>query len=318
MAYPGILTRAEFATGLITRSIKINGYYLLVDQCNINQTQDIDTDNNFIQGGPGSSISNIQSKKITGSLNFPVRVNDQFQLEPAIKELLNHVQNPVSALSMDTNHLLVYNDITAENGGTDNNQLLKINSMVVSSLSISCAQNQEVNMTVNFDGMIDSETNSEYAVPGNFDALGRALSWGDCNAYREESSMRTITSFTLTATNQLETPVFLIPYQTEESGIASTRNDQIQFIGIRSVKWTGTMTELLRSGVELNTFIHGGWMQGENLTFKIGPVTANYITPLFKISQLPLTSSVLTRTTEWSTLMRPNRPSSPNGLFTIA
>ena len=316
MAYPGILTRAEFATGLITRSVKINGNYLLVDQCNINQTQEIDTDNNFIQGGPGSSISNIQSKKITGSLSFPIRVNDQYQLEPAIKEILNHAQNPVEVLTMDTNHLLVHTQLTAENGGTDSNQLLKINSMVVSSLSITCSQNENASMTVNFEGMIDSEQNSDYAVPANFDVLGRALSWGDCNASREESSMRTTTSFTLTITNQIETPVFLIPYQTEQSGFASTRNDQIQLLGIKSVKWTGTMTELLRSGVELNTFIHGGWMQGENLTFKIGPITASYITPLFKISQLPLTSSVLTRTTEWSTLMRPNRPSTPNGLFT--
>ena len=80
MAYPGILTRAEFATGLITRSVKINGYYLLVDNCSINQTQEIDTDNNFIQGGPGASISNIQSKKISGSLSFPVRVNEKFEL----------------------------------------------------------------------------------------------------------------------------------------------------------------------------------------------------------------------------------------------
>jgi hypothetical protein len=318
MAYPGILTRAEFATGLITRSVKINGYYLLVDNCSINQTQEIDTDNNFIQGGPGASISNIQSKKISGSLSFPVRVNERFELEPAIKEIINHSQNPINALSMDTNHLLVHKDITAENGGTDNNQLLKINSMVVSSLELSCSQNESASMSVNFEGMIDSEINSEFTVPASFDVLGRALSWGDCNASREESSMRTITSFKLTVTNQIETPVFLIPYQTEESGIASTRNDQIQLLGIKGVKWTGSLTELLRSGVEQNTFIHGGWMQGENLTFKIGPITAKYITPLFKISQLPLTSSVLTRTTEWSALMSPNRPSYANGLFTIA
>ncbi len=318
MAYPGILTRAEFATGLITRSIKINGHYLLVDSCNINQTQEIDTVNNFIQGGPGSSISNIQFKKISGSISCPIRVNDEFILEPAITAILNHAQNPISALSMDTNHLLVYNNITAENGGTDDNQLLKINSMVVNSLTLTCSQNETANLQINFEGMIDSETNSEFAVPGSFDVLGRALTWGDCDASREESSMRTITSFSLTITNQVETPVFLIPYQTEASGIASTRNDQIQFMGISGVKWTGTFTELLRSGVELNTFIHGGWMQGENLTFKIGPITAKYITPLFKISQLPLTPSVLTRTTEWSTLMSPNRPSYGNGVFTIA
>lgn len=318
MAYPGILTRAEFATGLITRSVKINGYYLLVDNCSINQTQDIDTDNNFIQGGPGSSISNIQSKKISGSLSFPIRVNDRFELEPAIIEILNHAQNPINALSMDTNHLLVHKNLTAENGGTDNNELLKINSMVVSSLELSCSQSESANINVSFEGMIDNSVNSEYAVPGTFDVLGRALSWGDCNASREESSMRTITSFKLQITNQVETPVFLIPYQTEASGIASTRNDQIQFLGINSVKWTGSFTELLRSGVEQNTFIHGGWMQGENLTFNIGPITATYITPLFKISQLPLTSSVLTRTTEWTALISPNRPSYANGLFTIA
>jgi hypothetical protein len=318
MAYPGILTRAEFATGLITRSIKINGYYLLVDNCSINQTQEIDTDSNFIQGGPGSSISNIQSKKISGSLSFPIRVNDKFELEPAIIEILNHAQNPFTALSLDTNHLLVHKDLTAEDGGTNNNQLLKINSMVVSSLDISCSQNESANMTVNFEGMIDSEVNSEYAVPGTFDVLGRALTWGDCNASREESSMRTINQFKLTITNQIETPVFLTPYQEEGAGIASTRSDQIQMLGVKSVKWTGSFTELLRSGVEQNTFIHGGWMQGENLTFKIGPITAKYVTPLFKISQLPLTSSVLTRTTEWSALMKPNTPQYPNGLFTIA
>lgn len=190
--------------------------------------------------------------------------------------------------------------------------------MVVSSLDISCSQNESANMTVNFEGMIDSEVNSEYAVPGTFDVLGRALTWGDCNASREESSMRTINQFKLTITNQIETPVFLTPYQEEGAGIASTRSDQIQMLGVKSVKWTGSFTELLRSGVEQNTFIHGGWMQGENLTFKIGPITAKYVTPLFKISQLPLTSSVLTRTTEWSALMKPNTPQYPNGLFTIA
>ena len=110
----------------------------------------------------------------------------------------------------------------------------------------------------------------------------------------------------------------LIPYQSGPAGIASTRSDQVTFIGIKSVKWTGSVTEILRTGVEQNTFIHGGWMEQENLTFNIGPITATYITPLFKISQMPLTASVLTRTTEWSTMMKPSRPMTANGLFTIA
>ena len=80
MAYPGILTRGEFATGLITRGIKINGNYLLVDSCNINQSQQIDTSEKFLQGGPGSSVSDIGAKKITGDISFPIRVDDNGDL----------------------------------------------------------------------------------------------------------------------------------------------------------------------------------------------------------------------------------------------
>ena len=318
MAYPGILSRSEFATGLIIRSIKINGYYLLVDNCTINQTQNIDTQESFIQGGPGSAVANLESKKVTGNISFPVRVDKNYHLEPAVIEILNHAQNPTIALEMDTNHVLLHKDITAENGGTDNNELLKINTMVISQLSITCSQNETVNMNVSFEGMLDDAPSSDYAVPDPDQLLGRALSWGDCNASREESSMRMVTSFNLTVSNATETPAFLIPYQSGPAGIASTRSDQVTFLGIRSVKWTGSVTEILRTGVEQNTFIHGGWMEQENLTFNIGPIKATYITPLFKISQMPLTASVLTRTTEWSTMMKPSRPMTADGLFTIA
>ena len=75
MSYPSILTRAEFATGLLVRSIKVNGYYLLVDNCTINPTQEIDTSEKFIQGGPGQAISIINVKKITGQISFPLRID---------------------------------------------------------------------------------------------------------------------------------------------------------------------------------------------------------------------------------------------------
>ena len=40
MAFPGILTRGEFSTGLNTKSICVNGSYLIVEECNINQVQE--------------------------------------------------------------------------------------------------------------------------------------------------------------------------------------------------------------------------------------------------------------------------------------
>ena len=47
MAFPGILTRGEFSTGLNTKSICVNGKYLIVEECNINQIQEDLTQNCF-------------------------------------------------------------------------------------------------------------------------------------------------------------------------------------------------------------------------------------------------------------------------------
>lgn len=312
MSYPGLLTRAEFATGLITRSIKINGNYLLVDECNINQTQNIDTTEPYIQGGPGSAVAYFEAKKITGSLSFPLRVDKNNDLEQAAIDILNHVQNPTTALSMDTNHILVHENLTAENHATNNNELIKLDTMVITSLTMSCSQNSSIDINCNFEGMIDNYSASEYAVPNENAVLGRALTWGDCNAFRSESSMRTVNSFKIQINNNVETPSFLLPYFSDQETV---RQDQISFIGIKSVKWSGSFTELLRSGVELETFIHGGIMEDENLTFNIGPLTVFFVTPVFKITQLPLTPSILTRTTEWTALVKPTEPLLQNKLF---
>ena len=317
MGYPGILNRAEFATGLLIRSIKINGNYLLVDECNINQSQNIDSDNNYIQGGPSQYISFYDSKKITGSISFPIRVDSNNSLEQAVKELINHAQSPTTALSIDTNHVLVHTPITAENHATDNNKLLKLDQVIVSSLTLRCSQNEAANISVNFEGMIDSNADSNYSIPNENALLGRALTWGDCNAYREESSLRNINSFSIQIDNKIETPTFLLPYQTYESGIASTRNDQINLLGFSSTKWTGNLNELVRVGADLETFIHGGYIKGENLTFEVGPLKVLFQNPLFKISQLPLTSGILTRTVEWIGITKPKQALTPYSLITI-
>lgn len=317
MSYPGNLTRAEFATGLITRSVKINGYYLLVDNCSINQGQTIDALNNFLQGGPAPSVTTYDVKKISGQITCPIRINNEGEIDQAIIEIINHAQNPISPLELDTNHILLHRYLTSGSHPTDNNELLKIDNLVVTSLTISCSNNEIVNLQANFEGMIDDFTNSDYAVPDENDLLGRALSWGDCNAFRSESSMRQITGFSISLNNELESQAFLSAFNCPNTGLSPTRTDQVSIIGIKSVKWGGDLTELVRSGSDLNTFIHGGLMENENLTFEIGPMTVLFRNPLFKITQLPLSSSVLTRKTEWSAVLKATEPLSPNKLITF-
>ena len=311
MSFPGLLQRAEYGTGLLVRSIKIDGQYLLVERCTLNQTQDIDTNTAYIQGGPLNSISEFNAKKITGEISFPIRIDYDGNLDPATKILLQHAEKPTSALTIDTNHLLMHYGITAEDGSTDNNELLKITTAVVSSLTISASPGQEIKLTATFEGMLDSVTASDYVVPEDSDYLGRALTWGDFRVSREESSMRNVNDASITITNSIETPSFFIPYP------STVRNDHINLVGVRGVKWTGKVSELVRLGAELDTFIHGGWMLYENLTLSFGPITTTFNNPLFKISQSPLTASVLTRSIDWTGLTNPARPLTSGGLFTF-
>jgi hypothetical protein len=105
MAFPGILTRAEFSTGLNTKSICVNGHYIVVEECNVNQTQEHNL-NNYIQGGPAFAVYNLGAKKYEGSISFPLRVDQDGNLEPAARILLQYAAKPMSALTIDTHHLL--------------------------------------------------------------------------------------------------------------------------------------------------------------------------------------------------------------------
>ena len=317
MGYPGILTRAEFATGLITRSVKINGKYLLVENCDINQGQTIDTEGGFLQGGPAFSITKYDVKKISGTISCPIRINKNGEIDEAVVELINHAQNPINPIAMDTNHILIHKNVTGDSHATDNNELLKIDTLMISSLKISCSSNDIVSLSATFTGMIDDFSNSDYIVPDENNLLGRALTWGDCNAFREETSMRQINSFTISLENQLETPAFLSAFNCPNTGLSPDRTDQISIIGVKSVKWGGELNELVRSGSDLNTFIHGGLMIDENLTFEIGPMTVLFRNPLFNITTMPLTSSVLTRRTEWSAVNKVTDPLSSGKLITF-
>lgn len=313
MSYPGSFSRAQFATGLLIRSVKVNGNYLLVDNCTINQTQEIDMNKLYIQGGPGRAIANIGAKKFTGDLSFPIRVDRDNILDPAVKIILQHAENPMYALKLDTNHMLSYLGLTAENGGTDSNALLTLDQMVLKSLSITASVDDVLKVSASFEGMIDVRTDSDYVVPNENHVMGRSLTWGDCDVSRYQSSMRSISNFTLQINNEIETPAFLMPYE----GTGTTRVDQVALIGVREVKWAGEFSEFLRVGAELDTHIHGGWMVNENLQFNIGPISATYAVPLFEIAELPLTSKILTRKTKWNAMISPAQPLRQGGLFTF-
>ena len=310
--FPGSLSRAEIASGLLIRSIKINGAYLLCDEINFNQTQDIEMISDLVQGGPGSAIANIGAKKYSGSITFPLRVVADGSIELAARNLINHAQNPVSALRIDSNHIISHYDLTAENDPTDNNELLSLDSVAVRSLRITGSSSNDIKVSVDFEGMVDIRTGSDTAVSLT-QKLGRALTWGDCNLFRSESSMRTVSNFEFSISNEIETPVFIMPY----AGASTGRTDQISLIGIKSIKWEGNVDEVIRKGSDHYSHIHGGWIVNDNLTIQIAGLSAEFKVPLYNTAEIPLSSNYIVRKTSWTGMMKPNRPLSANGLITF-
>lgn len=315
MAFPGILTRAEFSTGLNTKSICVNGNYLIVEDCNINQDQEHNL-NNYIQGGPAYAIYNLGAKKYTGSVSFPLRVDQDGNLESAARILLQYAAKPMSALRIDTHHLLSSRTTTVINPGTDDNKNLSLDSVVINSLKLSASENNKIMVNLDITGMVDVERESTFNFSTDF-ILGRALSWAECNASRKESSMRTTSSIEVQIENELVTPVFLMPYLSSIGSGVTESNDQIELIGVQSTKWTGSFAEVIRNGVDLNTFIHGGLMHDSNLILQFGPLTATFPNPVFKIGQTPLTAQIIRRTTEWAGINKPDASMNDSGLFTF-
>jgi hypothetical protein len=310
MAFPGILTRGEFSTGLNTKSICVNGKYLIVEECNINQVQEHNL-SNYIQGGPAYAIYNLGAKKYEGSISFPLRVDQNGIIEPAARIILEYAAKPMASLRIDTHHLLSSKTTTVLDPGTDNNKNLSLDSVVISSLNLSCSENNKISIRIEVTGMVDEENESEFDFSTDY-ILGRALTWADCNASRKESSMRATSSIEVQIENELITPVFLMPYLSYPGAGVTESKDQIELIGVQSTKWSGNVAEVIRNGADLNTFIHGGLMHDSNLILEFGSVIATFPNPVFKISQTPLTSQIIRRTTEWAGINKPDASMNDN------
>jgi hypothetical protein len=217
-------------------------------------------------------------------------------------------------LRIDTNHVLSFTGLTAESGGTSDNKLLSLDTVVITELRLSATPESGLQLTAEIVGMIDARADSDYVAPSPGHLLGRELAWADCEAHRAEAHMRTISSISVVITNEVETPTFLQPISTT----AGNRSYQIKLIGIKTCKWSGEYTEFLRLGADLETNIHGGWMQNENLSIGFGVIAALIKCPLFKIAQTPLSSKILKRTTAFYAQIAPNTPLVTGGLFSYA
>lgn len=306
---PGKISASEVATGLLIRAININGNYIIVENFDLSPVQEVE-ELYLIQGGPRSAIGNIGLKHLEGQISCPVRVDNNGNLEAALWSLLDNAQNPDTPLVIQTNHTLSYFGLTAEHGGSNSNQLVNLDCCVVKELTLNATNDLKsgVKLTASIVGTIDTNTPTVFVSPPDDYLLHRQLSFADCDASRYESDMRTVSQLEIKINNDVKLEAFLV-------GVDGQRFDQPQVIGIAECKWTGHFEEILRKGVEVETFIHGGFMQNENLQFQFGPITATIKVPMFKIATQPLTANYLKRKTEFFAQIFPIIRNSAGDLF---
>lgn len=300
-----MIYRLETATGLLKRSIAINGDYLLVDECTVTTEQEIDH-KWLIQGGPYSAIATFGQKMIKGTISFPLRVDADGHLEPAAQHILENAARPFTPISIDTNHVFHHFTLTSEyDEPDDNNELLSFDCCLVEKLTITATNSQGVpiKVTANIVGMIDSRVESNVITPAEGARLGRALTWADCSASTIYSALRSVYTFQIECSSKVEPLVFLLPMQTE----GPDRNDQTQYLVSHECRWKGSYEEILQLSAEKESYIHGGWMVGGNLAFNIGPITAIIPVPLFKPSEQPLTAKFLKRKINFAAHMSPSK-----------
>lgn len=295
------------ATGLLVRGIEINGNYLIVDSCSVFPVQKMQH-KWFMQGGPRQAIADIGLRYIAGQITCPIRVDRDGNMEDAIVAILKNAENPglldntrtiKFPLKIATNHVLSQIEgITAKYGGTDNNKLVSLDSCLVENLTLSANDSDGVKLTFSVIGIIDENRTNEYVAPPSNYLLHRQLSFGDCNASRIHSAMRAVTDLEIKVENTIEQIKFLLALDEEPY-------DQPKFLGVSESKWSGNFNEVLRKGADTETFIHGGFMVGENLILKFGPITASITVPLFGIGEQPLIAGLLTRKTEFKAQVAP-------------
>lgn len=313
--YLGNPSNLQAATSHLVRSIAVNGYYLYTESCTINRVQEMEQ-RTFVQGGARPAIATIGAKSIEGSIKLPVRLDRSGQVEAGIRALLEHAELPMTALRLDTNHVLsTVLQTTAEHGGTDDNRLLSLDCMVIKKLTLSCEEKGKVMLSCDLEGMIDQQNASETFVspPSDMKRLGRILTWSDCWARRRESAMQTVSRLEISITNTLSKKAYILPADTP----VELRDDQISLLAVKSCVWEGTFAETLRVGADKDTYIHGGYMKGENVTLHWGPIRATAQVPLFRISESPYDEGVMKRTSRFLMQISPSMRTPAGGLFSF-
>lgn len=300
-------TRLELGGGILALGVMIDTeFYLLCTKVSVAPVQEIKAEpDEYVQGGDFTSIANIGPKKIEGTLSFPLLLESDGSVNPAVKRMLEKAQHPDTPLSIDTNFTYTHLGLTAESEATDNNALIAFDCCVIKKLTLSCQEKGKAEITATILGMIDSKRPSAFVdVTDAFlanSSLRRVPDYRDCDAFRENSELRSVTSIEITLENRFATPCFIPPLE----ATAEDRSEQINLIVPTGRKWSGGYTERIPRRWGRESYAHGGWMVNQNLVLAFGPVESLTPHPLFDTSTQDISATQNERAVKFTSIQSP-------------
>lgn len=313
MEFPNNINNIEASTGLLLKSISVNGYYLFVESCNIMVQQEISPEW-FLQAGPRASIFKYGNRVISGNIKTPIRIDGDGKIETSIQQILLHAQNPDSTLIINTNHNLITDKIIADScDGVQDNHLLSFKCMAIKELSINASLTSEMLLNIDLIGVLDTRDESSFIGPSDGYMLGRTLTLADCRLNRTNSLINTLTEISINIQNKLEPNVYITPKINNID-----RTDLPEYLKLFGTVWEGSFEQFLRRGIEASNYIHGGSFANANLTLDFANVSVLFKQPLFKTTEQPFSKDILKRKSSFYSQNSPNLHNASEDMFTIS
>jgi len=305
-----MIYRIEPATGSASKSIRLktndeaNYNYLPINECTLNWEQTFEI-KYLIQGGPRANIADIGLRVIKGKLSMPLRVDINGDLLPGVISILRCAEFQVNNtyLEISTNHFLspsVVPYVVADGWASNNIGLLNITTCLISNLSIEGRSGGNLTLSCDISGIIDSRNISDVISLDDIDLSGRELVFADCKAYRYEARLP-ISMFQVNVKSTITEDVFINPPGTP----ISMRSDQAQFISANNWESSGKYEQFVKKRLEKSSFLQGGIMQNQNMTFEIGPLKVIYYTPMFNVSTQNIDPKLIKRTATFTNITPP-------------
>lgn len=287
MAFPGY-----------QRLVALNGKPFYLQDAFAPETEQEIRAENFLQGGPRTSIYYIGYRVVKGQFQVPFSLTPSGDIDPAVKELLEAAQYPLATNVLTTNYLLSQYGITAiDNLGFGKYTRVALEPFGITNLTLTVPNKGPVMLNVQFIGMVSATEAGVTPDPSVSSLMRRNLIYADCDVRVEAPDYHwdTSRSIVMSVKNDIPPIVVLRPYM--------STTDQPEVLAMGASEVWGTIVYSVDRGTiydEMDSLPSGGYF-AKGLVFDFaGVALVRFPHAVMKVTEQPIKGmEIMERTTKF-------------------